>query len=85
MGDQPPSPDFTLGRTTVGLGALRRSQTAAAPRLVLLPGCLDRDGELRVAVLPAGPGGVPVAYASIGAALAALRQQEAATRAPAPR
>ena len=49
----------------------------AVARLVLLESARDVDGELRVAILPPGPRAVPVAYATMAAALAALRNEEA--------
>ena len=47
----------------------------AAARLVLLVNA--GDDEPRVAILPAGPRAVPVAYPTMSAALAALRNVEA--------
>ncbi|WP_431268679.1 hypothetical protein [Dankookia sp. P2] len=49
----------------------------ASARLVLLPTACDLDGEMRVAVLPAGPRAVPIVYADMAAALAALHRMEA--------
>ena len=48
----------------------------AVARLVLLENTRDVDGELRVAILPPGPRAVPVAYPTMSAALAALRNKE---------
>jgi hypothetical protein len=50
---------------------------SATARLVLLHTARDLDGEMRVAVLPAGPRAVPVVYADMAAALAALHRMEA--------
>jgi hypothetical protein len=49
----------------------------AVPRLVLLENTRDLDGELRIAILPPGPRAVPVAFPTMSAALAALRNEEA--------
>jgi hypothetical protein len=49
----------------------------AVARLVLLQNTRDVDGELRVANLPPGPRAVPVAFPTMAAALAALRDKEA--------
>lgn len=57
----------------------------SAARLVLLDNARDADGEPRVALMPPGPRGVPIAFPTIADALAALRQQEAAQHAPVPR
>lgn len=46
-----------------------------AARLVLLVNA--GDDEPRIAVLPPGPRAVPVAYATMSAVLAALRNEEA--------
>jgi hypothetical protein len=50
---------------------------SATPRLVLLHTARDLDGEMRVAVLPPGPRSVPIVYADMAAALAALHRMEA--------
>ena len=50
---------------------------SATARLVLLHTARDLDGEMRVAVLPAGPRAVPIVYADMAAALAALHRMEA--------
>jgi hypothetical protein len=47
----------------------------AAARLVLLVN--SGDGEPRIAILPPGPRAVPVAFRTMSAALAALRNEEA--------
>ena len=47
----------------------------AAARLVLLVNA--GDDEPRIAILPSGPRAVPVAYPTMSAALAALRDEEA--------
>jgi hypothetical protein len=49
----------------------------AVARLVLLENARDVDGELRVAILPPGPRAVPIAFRTMSAALAALRNEEA--------
>jgi hypothetical protein len=50
----------------------------AVARLVLIENTGDVDGgEPRIAILPPGPRAVPVAYATMAAALAALRNEEA--------
>jgi hypothetical protein len=49
----------------------------AVPRLVLLENTRDVDSELRVAILPPGPRAVPIAFRTMAAALAALRNEEA--------
>lgn len=48
------------------------------PRLILLSAARDADGEVRIAILPPGPWAVPEVFASVAAALAALRGLEAA-------
>jgi hypothetical protein len=48
----------------------------AVPRLVLLENTRDIDGELRIAILPPGPRAVPIAFPTMAAALAALRNVE---------
>lgn len=47
-------------------------------RLVLLPAALDANGEVRVALLPAGPRPVPTVFPSVAAAIAALRDMQVA-------
>jgi hypothetical protein len=49
----------------------------AVARLVLLENTRDIDGEPRVAILPPGPRAVPIAFSTMAAALAALRNLEA--------
>ncbi len=53
-----------------------------SPKLVLLP-AVDADGEFRIGILPAGARAVPVAFASVAAAVAAIRRMEASQRPPA--
>jgi hypothetical protein len=48
----------------------------AVARLVLLENTRDIDGELRIAILPPGPRAVPIAFPTMAAALAALRNVE---------
>jgi hypothetical protein len=48
----------------------------AVARLVLLENTRDIDGEPRIAVLQPGPRAVPVAFPTMAAALAALRNLE---------
>ena len=47
----------------------------AVARLVLLVNA--GDDEPRIAILPPGPRAVPIAYPTVSAALAALRNEEA--------
>jgi hypothetical protein len=49
----------------------------AVARLVLLENTRDIDGEPRIAILPPGPRAVPIAFPTMAAALAALRNVEA--------
>jgi hypothetical protein len=49
----------------------------ATARLVLLQNTRDVDGEPLIAVLPPGPRAVPIAFRTMAAALAALRNEEA--------
>lgn len=49
---------------------------SAVARLILLENTRDIDGELRVAILPPGPRAVPIAFPTMAAALAALRNGE---------
>ena len=53
---------------------MARISVGAAARLVLLVNA--GDDEPRVAILPPGPRAVPVAYPTMSAALAALRNKE---------
>jgi hypothetical protein len=56
---------------------MARLQVGTVARLVLLENTCDLDGELRVAILPPGPRAVPIAFPTMAAALAALRNVEA--------
>jgi hypothetical protein len=53
-----------------------RVPVGTVPRLVLLENTRDVDGELRIAILPPGPRAVPIAFPTMAAALAALRNVE---------
>ncbi|GGC58179.1 hypothetical protein GCM10011504_40550 [Siccirubricoccus deserti] len=50
--------------------------TAPGPRLVLLHGCLDAEGEPRAGIIDPGRR-VPRAFANMAAAVAELRRMEA--------
>ena len=54
---------------------MARVSVGVVARLVLLVNA--GDDEPRIAILPPGPRAVPVAYATMAAALAALRNEEA--------
>ncbi|MCK8788236.1 hypothetical protein M0638_28195, partial [Roseomonas sp. NAR14] len=55
----------------------QRAPLPAAPRLLLMPGLMNADGEPRAAVaMPGCP--IPTLYPTVAAALAALRTLEAA-------
>ncbi len=72
-----------LGNGPFRLGSPRNlSSPTASFRLVLLA-ARDANGEARVALLPPGPRATPKVYASVAAAVAAIRRMEASQRAPA--